>query len=49
MIFLQWRGEGEKVIVLWDKDIRSLQHVKQGEAIKPVPEEPMAVCGIWGN
>lgn len=30
MVFLQWRGEGEKVIVLRGKEIRSLQPVKQG-------------------
>lgn len=41
MIFLQWREEGEKIIVLLVKEIRSLQTVNQGEAIKPVPGAPM--------
>lgn len=46
MIFLQWRGEGEKIIVLLEKEIRRLQPVKQGEAIKPVPGGPVTVVGI---
>lgn len=30
MIFLKWRGEGEKIIVLLGKEIRSLQPVRLG-------------------
>lgn len=39
MIFLQWRGEGKKMIVILQKEIRTSEPVKQGEAIKPVPDE----------
>lgn len=46
MIFLHWRGDGGKIIGLLVEEIRSLQPVKQGEAIKPVPDEPVAVLGI---
>lgn len=41
--------KGEKMIVLLEKEIRSLQPVEQGETIKPVPDEAMAVLSIMGN
>lgn len=48
MIFLQGRREGGKMIVILQKEIRTSQPVKQGEAIKPVPDEFMTVLSIVG-